>query len=55
MPRIQNSLRGLLFKDVALDLTIRAQKRKAALFKRRNPILHFELSLIIIFNYVKAS
>ena len=23
MPRIQNSLRGLLFKDVALDLTIR--------------------------------
>ena len=27
MPRIQNSLRGLLFKDVALDLTIRARKK----------------------------
>ena len=26
MSRIQNSLRGLLFKDVALDLTIRAVK-----------------------------
>ena len=28
MPRIQNSLRGLLFKDVALDLTIRDRENK---------------------------
>ena len=31
MPRIQNSLRGLLFKDVALDLTIRAIRMRTFL------------------------